>query len=214
MMNKKDFLWIGLLAAIGVFLFYPSTHQVFVVFTGNHPYIAGFIKFAILATMGDLLALRIVNKQWKQPKGFIFRGIIWGVLGMVITLIFSIFGAGVTSALSAGLLPGAYSALAFAFFTSAIMNLTFAPTFMAFHRITDTYADLKYGAQEKNITLGKIVDTIDWNGFISFVVLKTIPLFWIPAHTATFLLPAEYRVLVAAALSIALGAILSFAKSK
>ncbi|MCX7905011.1 MAG: Mpv17/PMP22 family protein, partial [Caloramator sp.] len=50
--------------------------------------------------------------------------------------------------------------------------------------------------------------------FISFVVLKTIPFFWIPAHTITFLLPSEYRVLMASFLSIALGAILSLAKRK
>jgi hypothetical protein len=59
-----------------------------------------------------------------------------------------------------------------------------------------------------------VVDKIDFYGFISFVVLKTIPIFWIPAHTVTFLLPPEYRVLMAAFLSIALGGILAFAKRK
>jgi len=44
--------------------------------------------------------------------------------------------------------------------------------------------------------------------------MKTIPMFWIPAHTITFLLPSEFRVLAAAFLSIALGAILAFAKKK
>ena len=39
--------------------------------------------------------------------------------------------------------------------------------------------------------------------------LKTVPLFWIPMHTVTFLLPAEYQVMMAAALSVALGVILS-----
>jgi len=59
-----------------------------------------------------------------------------------------------------------------------------------------------------------VVGTIDWQGFFGFVVAKTIPLFWIPAHTVTFLLPPEYRVLAAAFLSIALGAILAFAKRR
>jgi len=49
-------------------------------------------------------------------------------------------------------------------------------------------------------------------GFCDFVLLKTIPLFWIPAHTAVFLLPAEFRVVAAAFLSVALGGILAFAK--
>jgi hypothetical protein len=47
---------------------------------------------------------------------------------------------------------------------------------------------------------------------VSFVLLRTIPFFWIPAHTLTFMLPPEYRVLAAAMLSVALGAILAFAK--
>ena len=44
-----------------------------------------------------------------------------------------------------------------------------------------------------------------WGSFIP----KTILYFWIPAHTVTFLLPAEFRVLVGALLSMALGFILT-----
>lgn len=211
-MKKKDLLWGLALFSVIIFLVNPSTHQIFIKYNAAHPYIAGFIKFALLATLGDLLAARIVNKNWKKPSGLFFRMIIWGFLGMVIVLIFSIFAQGVAAALKNGLLPGGSSALAFAFFTSAIMNLTFAPTMMAFHRFTDTYADLKFGEGSSSISTAVIVDTIDWKGFVSFVLFKTVPLFWIPAHTITFLLPVEYRVLAAAFLSIALGAILSFAK--
>ena len=58
------------------------------------------------------------------------------------------------------------------------------------------------------------VERVDWNRFMAFVVGKTIPFFWIPAHTVTFLLPPEYRVFVAALLSIALGLILALASSR
>jgi hypothetical protein len=92
------------------------------------------------------------------------------------------------------------------------MNLTFAPTMMLTHRMTDTWLDLRY--EGKYAGVADVVACIDWNGFVSFVLLKTIPLFWIPAHTVTFLLPPEYRVMMAAMLSIALGAILAFAKKK
>ena len=77
------------------------------------------------------------------------------------------------------------------------MNLSFAPTMMAFHRITDTFIDLKVGNEGEKVTLGQVVKKIDWDGFVSFVLVKTIPIFWIPAHTITFLLPPEYRVLMA-----------------
>lgn len=76
------------------------------------------------------------------------------------------------------------------------------------------FIDLGEGKLDRmvHVKLSEVVKTIDWYGFIRFVVLKTIPFFWIPAHTVTFLLPAEYRVLAAAFLSIALGGILASAK--
>jgi phage-related protein len=57
-------------------------------------------------------------------------------------------------------------------------------------------------------TFQELIEAINWDAFISFVVFKTIPFFWIPAHTVTFTLPIQYRVAVAADLSIILGVIL------
>ena len=184
----------------------------FVKFTTEHAYLGGFIKFFLLATMGELLAIRIVTSDWNIPKGLLYRAFVWGLLGMAIVLIFSVFAAGITSALANGFLPGGNSQFAFAFFISFVMNLSFAPTMMAFHRITDTFIDLKYENKKGKVTLSEVIKRIDWDVFVSFVIMKTIPFFWIPAHTITFLLPPEYRVLSAAFLSIALGAILAFAK--
>lgn len=42
---------------------------------------------------------------------------------------------------------------------------------------------------------------------------KTIPLFWFPAHTITFLLPGTWQVLFAAVLGVALGVILALANN-
>ncbi|BEP30050.1 hypothetical protein [Helicovermis profundi] len=210
-MKKGDFIWVGSLIAIILLLVVPSTHKVFISATASHPYFVGFLKFAILATMGELLAGRIVGGNYKKHNGLIAKACVWGFLGIVITLIFNIYAAGVIAAQGKGLLLSGAPIL-FAFFTSAIMNLSFAPTMMAFHRFTDTFIDMKY--EGKNPNISSVAKTIDWDSFVSFVIVKTIPLFWIPAHTITFLLPAEYRVLAAAFLSIALGAILAFAKRK
>lgn len=212
-MKKGDILWAFGIAIIAAILIVPASHAVFVVFTTQHPYMAGFVKFFILATMGELLAIRIITLNWNVPKGWVYRAVIWGFLGMAIVLTFGIFSGGVAAATAQGLLPGKGIKFLGAFFTSAIMNLSFGPAMMTFHRFTDTFIDMKYEG-EKNINIGKIVKRIDWNGFYSFVVLKTIPFFWIPAHTAVFLLPAEYRVIAAAFLSVALGGILAFAKKK
>ena len=147
-----------------------------------------------------------------MPVGMIYRSIIWGLLGIAITLVFELFSSGVTGAIAKGMLStgDSFPDLLKAFYISALMNLTFAPTFMAFHRVTDTYIDLFY--EGGTVNLSRVIAKIDWQGFIKFVILKTIPFFWIPAHTIVFLLPPEYRILVAAFLSIALGAILSYAK--
>ena len=215
MLKKNDFVWLLTLFAIVGFLLYPSTHSLFILLNKAHPYLMGIIKFSILATMGELLALRLTSGDWKKPTGLIYRAIIWGFLGMVFVLVFDLFFGGVANSTRNGLLPN-YGNLGGAFFTSLLMNFLFGPTFMAFHRITDTYIDLGEGNLKKifSISLIDVIKAIDWYGFISFVVLKTVPFFWVPAHTITFLLPAEYRVLAAAFLSIALGAILAFAKRR
>lgn len=212
-MNRGDFIWVAIIALIAGALLVPTTHDAFLSATRAHPYLMGFGKFAVLATLGELLAVRIRGGAWKQPIGLAWRIVLWGLLGICIVLVFQVFSGGVTSAVTAGLLPAPAEAgrkLVLAVWISVIMNLTFAPTMMAAHRIADAYIELN-DAGAGRVRLGDATRRIDWQSFFSFVVAKTIPLFWIPAHTITFLLPAEYRVLMAAFLSIALGAILAFA---
>ncbi len=215
-----DIIWSSILATIALLLIFPETHSLFVSATSTHPYISGFIKFAILSIMGEFLANRLVHKKWVKIKGLLPKMVIWGLVGVMIVMMFAIFSNGVQGAIEKGLLyTGASSVSPFlkAFYISAILNLTFGPVFMAVHRISDTYIDAVTGnnpAIRKNLSLGGVVSSIDWSGFINFVVGKTIPFFWIPAHTITFLLPDEYKVLFAASLSIVLGLILSYAKLK
>lgn len=224
-------IWVTLIAIFAAFLIIPQTHTLFVDTTKAHPYLMGFVKFAILSTMGEFLAARIVSGRWQMVKGMLPKMFIWGVLGVLIVMMFSIFADGVSGAINKGLLwtggpaggsgtaaaPGLVAGeflakLLKAFYISAIMNLTFAPVFMAAHRITDTWIDARFVS--KVISVSKVIATVDWGGFMKFVVGKTIPLFWIPAHTITFLLPDTYKVIFAASLSIVLGLILSIAKSR
>lgn len=214
-------VWFGGLIAVAFILLHPVTHTAFVAATKLHPYLMGFIKVGILATMGELMALRIASGEWKKPVGLSYRVFVWGLLGMAFVIVFEIFASGVSGSMNKALLPAisgneGANQLLFAFFTSAFMNLIFGPTFMCFHRVTDTLIDLGEGKLSRiiKIKLGEVVDKIDFRGFISFVVMKTIPIFWIPAHTITFMLPSEYRVLMASFLSIAMGGILAFAKRR
>ena len=212
-MEKRGIIWTALLLIIIGILVIPASREVFESLTESYPYIMGFIKFAILATMGEILSLRIKNRRWKRPTGVVYRAIIWGFLGIWITMVFSLFNPGVASLQAGGMLPGEAGGLSLAFQTSLFMNIIFAPTMMGFHRITDTYVD-KYARGKRNIKLNGVVRDIDWEGFITFVLLKTIPFFWIPAHTIVFLMPDVYRIIAAAFLSIALGGILAFAAAK
>ena len=214
-MKKGDFIWFAVLLAVTAFLVVPSLLEFFITATNSHPYLMGFAKFFILATMGELLTLRILNKKWVQPTGMIYKSIIWGIIGMLIVLMFGLFSTGVAGVEEKGLLftaSGFLGTFFTAFFISSFMNLTFGPVFMAMHRFTDTYIDMK--AENKSVTAAQVMDAIEWKGFIQFVVGKTVPFFWIPAHTIVFLLPAQYRVIAAAYLSIALGLILAYARRK
>lgn len=171
----------------------------------------GFLKFTFLATVGELIAARISSGLWLLPPKIVARALIWGFIGAVLAFMLKIYSGGVTAVLAAGVLPGANSLFLKALLTSAVMNITFGPVMMGFHKMTDQYLALKAsGAGQLDIKA--VTRATDWESFISFVILRTIPIFWIPAHTITFMLPAEYQTMLAAALSIALGIILSLRK--
>ncbi|MBP2654864.1 MAG: conserved rane protein of unknown function [Firmicutes bacterium] len=215
-MKQGDFIWAIVLCVISALLIVPVTHEVFIQMTAAHPYIMAFIKFLILATMGELLAIRIVSGAWKKPAGMIYKSFIWGIIGMLVALMFQVFSNGVAGAAKAGMLfvgEGFLSLLLGAFYTSAFMNLTFGPMFSAAHRVSDTYIDMRE-TDKAAPALAEVLVHIDWQAFINFIVLKIQPFFWIPAHTIVFMLPPEYRVLAAAYLSIALGVLLSYARRR
>lgn len=207
-------LSLGTFAAI---LIIPASREVFKTLSSTHPYLMGFVKFALLATAGELLAVRLAKKEWLLPSYVWARFLIWGVIGVWITYMMKIFGAGVGALMASGLLPNPQNALlgsfVKAFMISATMNLSFGPTFMALHKCSDTYLDIRATGKGK-ITLANVIGKVDWEKFASFTLLKTVPLFWIPAHTLTFMLPAEYQVAMAAALSVALGIILNLKRKK
>ena len=209
---KKNHLISGLVFVITSLLIFTVTRDFFLSFALNYPFLAGFIKFFILATIGDFIGQRIKLGFWKKPDYLLIKAVIWGLIGIVIVLIFGIYPTGIQYLQSENILPFDGNTIAFALFVSIIMNLTFAPTMMAFHRITDTYLAMRI--DNKDIKVSKAINNVKWNQFFSFIVLKTIPLFWIPAHTITFLLPSEYRVIFAAVLGIFLGLILGLFKNK
>lgn len=190
----------------------PATRVKFEYLSSNHAYIMGFIKFAILATAGELIASYIISVKKTIPVKLVFRFIIWGFIGVWITFMMKVFSTAVVNMMASGMLLGGSSNFLRALYTSVIMNTTFGPTFMAVHKCTDKWLELLDKKEKASLT--NIVKGIDWTVFANFTILKTVPLFWIPAHTVTFLLPTQYQVMMAAGLSVALGIILSLSNRK
>lgn len=209
---------IAVFALFAGVLAIPASREVFETLSGDHPYLMGFVKFALLATAGELIAIKMASGKFAKPVYLIARIVIWGLIGIWITYMMKIFFIGSGAMMAAGLLPGGDLApaglgykLIRAFATAATMNLTFGPTFMAVHKCSDTYLALR-AQNGKGVKLSEVIDAVDWKRFVSFTLFKTVPIFWISAHTLTFLLPAEYQVMLAALLSVALGIILNFKK--
>ena len=229
-MKKADKITLVVMAAVILgFAFIPGAWDWFIKATTKHGLLMSFFKFAILGTFGEMLSLRIKEGVYiKQGFGLLPKLLIWGVLGVVIASAMTIFKTGTVRLLDGGFHLNGKAAVWFAgklswgkFFValcvSVLMNTLFAPVFMTFHKITDihiaeTGGTLKgFFSSPLNIqeTMSK---KINWDIQYGFVFNKTIPLFWYPAHTITFLLPGTLQVLFAAALGVALGVILSIKK--
>lgn len=73
-MKRGDVVWgLCLLAWIAV-LVIPATRVPFLAWTSVHPYLGGFFKFAVLATMGDLLGGRILHGHWTLSGSVLPKG--------------------------------------------------------------------------------------------------------------------------------------------
>ena len=87
---------------------------------------------------------------------------------------------------------------------------------MTFHKCTDIHITDNGGTVRgllRPMKMREIVSKkVNWDMQWNFVIKKTIPLFWFPAHTITFILPANLQVLFAALLGVALGLILALKK--
>ena len=228
-MKRTDLLVLVIVAVIiALFAFCSPLLSGYTQFNASHGYVTAFIKFAVLATFGEMLAARIRCGQYlPQGFGFVPRAVVWGLLGVTIQFAFKVFAGGVPPTLEDLGLKNASTALQgelgitrifTAFAISVVMNLIYAPVMMTLHKVTDLHIQEYSGsvrALTHRIKVREIVsERIDWKQMWSFVYKKTIPFFWIPAHTISFLLPAAYRTLFAALLGIALGLILTVAVRK
>ncbi|MCK9612967.1 MAG: Mpv17/PMP22 family protein [Bacteroidales bacterium] len=227
-MKIKDLYMLLFVAVLFLpFVIFPSLYEFYINANDQktgYPVLLAMFKFGILATTGELIGLRIkTGHYFEKGFGIIPRAVVWALLGATIAMAFVIFQTGTPALLEYLGIEGAVASmkggltglkLLTAFSISFCLNLVYAPVMMTFHKITDTHI-LSNGGKLKSlitpIPFASIFSGINWTVQWGFVFKKTIPFFWIPAHTITFLLPGHFRVLFAAVLGIVLGIILAVA---
>lgn len=227
-MKRADYIVIVLSAAL-VFLFtgIDPLREGYLLFNSQHGMITSFLKFGLLATLGEMIALRLRKGIYYEPTfGIGPKFLVWGLLGLTIKMAFVIFATGTPVFMEYNGFNNAIQVMKGSFSVSKIwvalgistaMNLIYAPIMMTFHKITDFHIHENQGSWKSLITpihMASLFKKIDWEVHWHFVLKKTIPFFWIPAHTITFLLPVDFQVLFAALLSLVLGLILAIASLK
>lgn len=227
MKRNNLFLLLFVLILFVPFFISDDIYNLYETLNKNHGFILSFIKFSILATLGEVIGLRIKTGHYNASGfGIIPRAIVWGFLGITIKLAFIVFTSGTLDFLTymgmenpASVYKADFTMqkLFIAFCISFLMNSIFAPVMMTIHKVTDTHI-LNTGGTIigffKPIKVSHILTNLNWDVQWNFVFKKTIPFFWYPAHTITFLLPAEFQILFAALLGIALGLILAISSLK
>ena len=228
-MKRCDFYFLAVVLLIFLpFALSESLYEAYKSFNAAHSMVMSFLKFGVLATLGEMLGSRVAMGEY-LPKSFgpLPRMVVWGVLGMGINMAMIIFSKGTPLFLESMGFEGAVESfvaegfsldkLWVAISVSVAMNTIFAPVFMTLHKITDMHIAECGGSLKSLITpidMGRAFQQINWQRQWGFVFKKSIPLFWYPAHTVTFLLPVELRVLFAALLGVALGLILALASRR
>ncbi len=237
-MKKADlFFALGLIVFFGPFFVFTDLFNAYKDANHLHPYLLSYIKFALLATLGESIGLRIREGVYNR-KGFglLPRAFVWGILGVMIKMAFTIFGTGAPAMLASmgvefpealggtqGILKHSiletmsWLHVLAAFAVSATLNFFFAPVFMTLHKITDEHIHHTGGSLKKFLTpmpFGHYMKILNWDVMWNFVFKRTIILFWIPAQTITFMLNPAYRILFAAFLGIVLGVFMAIAGLK
>lgn len=226
-MKKQDLIFI--LCVVACFMPFFLSDDVFNFYVGYnkaHGMITSFIKFAFLATLGEVIGLRMKTGAYNQ-KGFgiLPRAIVWGFLGLTIKLAFVIFATGTPIFLgylglegATDIMKGAFSSekLLVAFAISACMNLIYAPVMMTLHKITDIHIvdnGGTVGGLLKPIQFSNIFQKLDW-GYSGTLFSKK------QFHFSGFrlILSLSYYLPIikffAAALGIVLGVLLAVASLK
>jgi len=163
-----------------------------------NPLTSAAVQFGVLGTVGEILAASLRARRAAAPCSagqLAAKAAAWALLGVVIKAGFTGMKGFTQALIDHRLLPDVFqSGVGWAFAMSTFTNVLFGPQMMAFHRLEDNLILRRRGFAGIERAWGTLV----W--------------FWIPAHTVTFLLPADYQIGLAACWSVVLGVILGLAR--
>jgi hypothetical protein len=166
----------------------------------QNPLLSAAIQFAILGTLGEVISASLQARRPAlpcTPLQLPGKVLAWALLGVIIKYGFAGMKGFTAALLEHHLLPAFLAnGVGWAFAVSVFTNIFFGPQMMTFHRIED------------NLILRR-------RGFAGIInAWKTLIWFWIPAHTVTFSLPADYQIGLAALWSLVLGVIMGMTKKQ
>jgi len=166
----------------------------------HHAFLAAFVQFMVLGTLGEIISLMVRTRRAALPFGptkLALKALGWGLLGVYIKVMFAVATAGVDALVAHGDLPAAFGearSLANAFAVSTVLNLLIGPSMVLLHRLIDNGIDRALGVPPSWAGLRRSLETLVW--------------MWIPLHTFTFTQARELRIGIAALLSLLLGLVL------
>ncbi len=174
--------------------------ETYIAWVKSNPLLSASIQFAILGTLGEVIASSVKARGFKLPCTtwqLFLKALAWALLGIIIKYGFMGMKGFTNGLLEHGYLPAFMNGgVAKAFAISLFTNALFGPQMMAFHRLED------------NLILGQ-------KGYAGIEnAWKTLVWFWVPAHTLTFSLPVEFQIGLAAFWGLVLGVILGLSKPK
>ncbi|KAB2909087.1 MAG: hypothetical protein LC102_01750 [Ignavibacteriales bacterium] len=164
----------------------------------RYPIYTAMVQFAVLGTLGDMIASWVIKKKVFlpfSPVELLLKFAEWAFLAVLIKYAFVGYKGFVEVLVETGLLPELNS-FSRAFAISFTMNLQFGLLLVLLHRLLDNLIAKKQNWANIN------------KGFWSLIW------FWLPAHTVTFMLPKEFQIGLAAVWSVVLGLILGFFNKK
>ena len=172
----------------------------FIAATRAHGPAMAFLKFFFLGTLGAILKTGTSGRGWVLERG-VLKALVWGVYGIWIGAAFAVFSGGVEAAVAHGWWFGQIPA---ALGKSLWINVIggYAYLMMRSHILSDRVLDGGWSA-----ALGTLVSPEEVRSRKYLWI--TIFLIWVPAHWFTFSQPEEWRVIIAAVLSVVLGFLLS-----